>query len=45
MFLTVETLPMNCCRTMGSVLYCTVSDFGGTPMMICTYHYRIDGPH
>ena len=27
------------------VCYCTVSNIGGTPMMICTYHYRMDGPH
>ena len=31
-------------RTM-VVCYCTVSDIGGTLMMICTYHYRLDGPH
>ena len=23
--------------------YCTVSDIGGTHMMICTYHYRLYG--
>ena len=27
------------------VCSCTVSEIGGTHMMICTYHYRLDGPH
>ena len=27
------------------VCYCTVFDIGGTPMMICTYHYRMEGLH
>ena len=31
-------------RTM-VVCYCTVSDIGGTPMMICSYHYRMDIQH
>ena len=25
--------------------YCTVSDIGGAPMTICTYHYRMERPH
>ena len=35
------------CHSMYSMIvgYGTVSDIGGTPMMICTYHYRMDGPH
>ena len=27
------------------VCYCTVSDIGCTPMMICTYHYSGERPH
>ena len=27
------------------VCYCIVSDIGGTPMMICTYHYRMERLH
>ena len=44
--LSFGTLDVQCTVVQQLVLcLCTVSDIGGTPMMICTYHYRMDGPH